>query len=148
MAKKKTATPREGQRVRTRIKHTFTEQEKDDKVKEMTRTMREVELKQEQLKSANATAKAEIRMLLAVVTDLRNQLDDGGEPREVDALLVMDRTIGIKTFYRFCPDQANHLEKLRVENMTEDDYQSLGLEVTEPAKPAEKPDDDPPHPEE
>jgi (p)ppGpp synthase/HD superfamily hydrolase len=144
MAKKKTATPREGQRVRTRIKHTFTEQEKDDKVKEMTRTMREVELKQEQLKSANATAKAEIRFLLAGVTDLRNQLEDGGQPIEVDAVKVVDRKEGTKSLYRFCPGQPGHDEFLSKSNLTEDEYQELPLMAEEPAKP----DDDLPHPEE
>lgn len=145
MSKKKTTTqPREGQRVRTRIKHTFTEQEKDDKIKCMTRTMREVELKQEQLKSANATAKAEIRFLLAGVTDLRNQLEDGGQPIEVDAIKVVDRKEGTKSFYVFAPGQPGHDEFIRKENLTEEEYQELPLTIPEPAQR----DDDPPHPEE
>lgn len=131
MSKKKTTPqPREGQRVRTRIKHLFTEVEKDDKVKDMTRKMREVELKTEQVKSVAATGKAEIKKLSAEVVDLRNQLDDGGEFREVDAVVVMDRKKGTKTFYRFAPDQPGHDEKLRVETMSESDYQDLGLDVS------------------
>lgn len=144
MAKKKTATqPREGQRVRTRIKHLFLEQEKDDKVKEMTRTMREVELKQEQLKSATATAKAEIRMLLAQVIDLRNQLDEGGEHREVDAIKVVDRKEGTKSLYRFCPGQPGHDEFLSKSNLTEEEFQELpGM----PAPTEPEGDDVPPCP--
>lgn len=139
MSKKKTTTqPRDGIKVRTRIKHLFTPEEKDERIKELTRTMREVELKQEQLKSANATAKAEIRFLLAGVTDLRNQLEDGGEQREVDAIKVVNRKEGTKSFYRFAPDQPGHDEFIRKENLTEEEFQELPG-MPEPAKP----DDDP-----
>jgi hypothetical protein len=145
MAKKKTTTqPREGQRVRTRIKHLFTPEEKDERIKELTRTMREVELKQEQLKSANATAKAEIRFLLAGVTDLRNQLEDGGMPLEVDAIKVVDRAEGTKSFWRFAPGQPGHDEFIRKENLTEEEFSELpGMPEPTPVR-----DDDPPHPEE
>jgi len=144
MAKKKTTTPRDGQRVRIRIKHLFNEQEKDDKIKDMTRTMREVELKQEQLKSVNATGKAEIRQLLAMVTDLRNQLEDGGAQVEVDAIRVVDRKEGTKSFYVWRPGQTGHDEFVRKENLTEEEFSELPGILPDPVQR----DDDPAHPQE
>jgi len=145
MAKKKTTIqPREGTKVRTRIKHLFTPEEKDERIKELTRTMREVELKQEQLKSANATAKAEIRFLLAGVTDLRNQLEDGGQPIEVDAIKVVDRKEGTKSLYRFCPGQPGHDEFLSKANLTEEEFSELPGILPDPVQR----DDDPAHPQE
>lgn len=113
---------REGQRTRTRVVHQFTPEEKESKIRELTTAMREVETKQEAIKAAAATAKAEVKGLLARITDLRNQVDDGCEPREVDAVVVLDPKKGNKAFYRFCPGQPGHDEKLKVENMTEQDY--------------------------
>ena len=113
---------REGKRTRTRIVHQFTPEEKDQKIRDLTTAMREVETKQEAIKAAAATAKAEVKALLAKITDLRNQVDDGCEPREVDAVVVFDRKKGNKAFFRFCPGQPGHDEKLKVENMSEADY--------------------------
>jgi hypothetical protein len=95
---------------------------------------REMDLKEEQRASANATAKANIKQLGSEVADIRNQLDEGAEPRDVDAVVVFDKRKGVKTFWRFCPGQPGHDEKLKVENMTDDDYQALPLEDGEKPK--------------
>lgn len=125
------AKKREGKRVTTRVKHTFSAAEFKDRVLEKNKLEREAELREEQRASANATAKATIKELATRIVDLRSQLDDGGEMREVDAVVVMDRKKGVKTYYRFCPGQEGHDEKLKVENMTEEDFQSLPLEEAE-----------------
>ena len=134
--------PREGQKVKTTIKHEFTQDEFKAKTLGMNRLARLSDLKEEERASVAATAKAEIKSLLTQVTDIRNQLDDGGELVTVDAIAVMDRKKGNKTLYRFCPGQPGHDEKLKVENMTEGDYEMLpALDVPptlpQPAEAAE-----------
>ena len=139
--------PREGQKVKTTIKHEFTQDEFKAKTLEMNRLARLADLKEEERASAAATSKAEIKSLLTQVTDIRNQLDDGGEQITVDAVAVMDRKKGNKTLYRFCPGQPGHDEKLKVENMTEQDYDLLPMPDVPPETPQPKPEDATPQPE-
>lgn len=129
------AKKREGIRCKTRIKHQFTTDEFRAKTMEKNKLEREAELKEEQRASANATFKAEIKAIQSEVADLRNQLDDGGELRDVDATVVMDRKKGTKAFYRFCPGQPGHDEKLKVENMTQEDFEALPFQDQEVKPP-------------
>lgn len=119
---------REGPKVKVQVKHEFSQDEFRAKTMEKNKLEREAELKEEQRASANATFKADIKAIQSQVADLSNQLDDGGEMRTVDAVAVMDREKGVKTLYRFCPGQPDHDKKIRVENMTDEDFQSLPLE--------------------
>ena len=126
------AKKRDGQRTKTRIKHAFTQEEFKERTLAKNKLERDAELREEQRASDSATAKADIKRMLSEVSDLRSQLDDGGEMREVDAVVVMDKKKGTKTFYRFCPSQPGHDEKLKVENMTQEDYEMLPLPDEEP----------------
>ncbi len=129
---------RDGQKCKTRIKHAFTVEEFKERTLQKNKLERDAELKEEQRASDSATAKADIKRMHSEAADLRNQLDDGGEQREVDAVVVIDRKKGNKTFYRFCPGQEGHDEKLKVENMTEADYQSLPLDDSEAKQKEQK----------
>lgn len=137
MAKNK---QREGTRCKTKIKHTFTVEEFRERTMHKNKLEREMELKEEQRASANATAKAEIKALQSQVVNLRNQLDEGAEDREVDAVCVMNRKSGVKTFYRHCPQQPGHGDKIRVETMTEEEFQNLPLDDGESPKTVTEPE--------
>lgn len=132
MAKKAT----DGTRCKTRVKHTFTTDEFREKTMQKNKLERDAELMEEQRAAESSTAKARIKQINSEVADLRNQLDESGEMRDVDSTVVMDRKKGNKTYFRFCPGQPGHQEKLKVENMTEDDFASLPL----PEEPKIKPD--------
>ena len=131
-------TKREGTRTKTRVKHLFNVDEFRERTLRKNQLEREAELREDQRASANATAKAEIKQLASQIIDLRNQLDEGSESREVDAVVVFNKRNTTKTFYRFSPGQPGHDEKLKVETMTDDDFAALPLDDGEkPKEPAD-----------
>ena len=141
MAKKATnAKTKELIRVKVSVRHDFTTEEWKQKTDELTRTMKGVELKEEAVKAATASAKAEIKQLKSDVNDLANQLRNGYEMQQVEASVEFNRRKGEKKLYHHCPGKPDHNKLIRVEAMTEEDYQSLPMPEPEPEAAPERPE--------
>lgn len=123
-------------RTRVEVRHEFTTEEWKAKTDNLTRMMKDVELKEEAIKASAATAKAEVKALKAEVNDLANQLRNGYETRAVDAFVEFRRKAGKKRLLWNAPGKPEHRKLIREEAMTEADYEALPLDVetTEPAK--------------
>jgi hypothetical protein len=138
-----------GGRLKVRIQHKFTIEEYQERTQELTSAMKKVDLREEAVKAAAATAKAEIKEMKSHVNDLANQLRNGYEERDVDAVVEMDRKKGIKKLYHFAPGNKELNGKLiRQEPMTEEDFALLPLDepVKHEAQPPAAPEQATQHP--
>lgn len=135
-------------RVKVEVKHQFTVEEYRERTDKLTRMMHDVEIKEEQIKAAAATAKAEVKALKAEVNDLANQLRNGTETQTVEAFVEYRRKQGKKRLLWNCPGKPDHRKLIREEPMTEEDYASLEpeLPVQEQSKPAVPTAETPPEP--
>lgn len=120
-----------GLRCKTEIRKTFTDAEFRTTSLELNRKLREIEQKQDEAKAASAVAKSAIKILQAECGSLRTQLEEGGANITVDAVCEFDREKGIKTFYLHAPGKPGHGEKLKDEEMCQQDFENLPLEPAE-----------------
>lgn len=136
--KKKTKEPTEESpapliRGKTKVDHAFTPEDAKVKTDQLIRLMQEVTLKEEEIKAQVATGRAAARSLQAQVNELANQLRNGGEELEVDCFVQYDRQAGRKALYHNAPGKPQHMTLIREEDMTEEDYGELPMDV-EPGK--------------
>jgi len=119
------------------VEHHFTAEEYKAKTEILAQRINDISLREEAVKAAAATAKAEIKAIKSEVSELANQLRVGHEQRVVEAIVEMDRRSGTKT-YRHAdgPAKGKIIKKLA---MTEDDFSQLPLEDNPPPAAAEAP---------
>jgi hypothetical protein len=138
--KTKEKKPTTGEKVHINVK--FTADEAIAKGRELTRALQLIEEKEEQVKAAVASARAEIKQHKSDAKELANQLTNGYERREVDALVTFHRKSGVKTYTRHCPGQPGHGDHIKKVEMTEEDYAILPN--TDPMHVIEDPESKPP----
>lgn len=130
MAKKAAAKQSDIIRCKVEVKHEFSVDEYKERTTELTTKMKNVEIREDNLKAQQATAKAEIKALKADVNDLANQLRNGFELRNEEATVEFNKKKGTKRYYFFAPGKPHHKSFAREDAMTEEDFQEMFPEDT------------------
>ena len=119
-------------REQIEVQHSFDASEYKSKSETLAQLLADVDLKEEAVKAAAASAKAVIKELESQVSELANQLRLGVETRVVTADAEFDRKAGVKT-YRFADgkDKGKVIKKIA---MTESDFERLPLDIPEQPK--------------
>jgi len=115
-------------RAKVEVKHEFSADEMRQIGAEAARAYQLIQEKELAVKAASATAKSEIKDLQAKLGALMNKQTNGYELRTVDALVEFDRKKAKKRLLWNTPgDKAKHRTLIRVEQMTEADFEMLPL---------------------
>ncbi len=120
------------------VRHDFDSKEWSELANRHLRMLQDIEVKKAQRKAASEVAKAAIEEVQSRAKDLGNQLSNGHEMVEVDALVEFDRKAGVKHYYHHCPENPEqHNVFIESKQMSEEDYQLLSLDDVQPPKPAD-----------
>jgi hypothetical protein len=112
-------------RVKIEVKHEFESAEWKEKTEILTRRMKEVELREDEIKAESSAKRAEVKRLKSEVNNLANDLRNGYAMVQVDAVCEFNRKKGVKKFYHFAPGKPFNGDFIREEAMSEQDFEEL-----------------------
>lgn len=124
------------------LRHDFDQNERNAITNQLTMAIRQKGGYENELAAIKSDFKGKIELADAVINSTTGSLTSGYEMRTVDVKVVFNRKNGTKEIFYNTPGQKTHGKSISVEDMTQNDFQRLPIEVPITKKPTAVPADE------